>query len=622
MNSYKRYVDGSWAPTRIAWSDDNRTAGVRVVGDGPSLRLECRIPGADCNPYLALAALLAAGLDGVAQGTEPPPRFDGDVYAAARPAARAPHAAPRPPTPSSPARSPSRRSVSRWSTTTPTSSAPSRTRTWPPSPTGSGAATSRGSEPAHVRTTPTARGQGGAHHRRGQRHRTRRVAAVRGRGRVRRRGRPRRGRRRRDRGPDPRRGGARPRRGRRRRRRRRGRARRLRGDGGGGRGRVRAARRALQQRRRDAGERRRRPHHRRGRPGTPRWTSTPRACSSGASTGSRRCAAPVAASIVNTASFVAIMGAATPQVAYTASKGAVLAFTPRAGGDPRPRGHPGQRPVPGAPAHRAADEVPRHRREAAAPPRAHPDGPLRRGDRDRQGRAVPRLRRVVVHDRRRRSWSTAASPPPTSRPSDAIRSASSAPSVPSTARSSPSEFSPARPRSTPAWAAPPSPSGPGGGRLWPSGWPSSSACVPWMVERADEHRRRADPTDGPAHRPRPDRDQPGVRRAGRAHGWRSRRTGPWPTPRSTIPRRHTGFRRFIRRDPLGVVLVVAPWNYPYLSLGQRRRAGAAGRQRGRAEGVSRRRRWSPSATPRRSPPPVCPTACSSSSTPTTTAWRA
>src|SRR5690606_876515 len=82
VNSYKRYVDGSWAPTRIAWSYDNRTAGVRVVGTGQSLRLECRIPGADCNPYLALAGLLAAGLDGLACRTEPPPCFEGDVYAA------------------------------------------------------------------------------------------------------------------------------------------------------------------------------------------------------------------------------------------------------------------------------------------------------------------------------------------------------------------------------------------------------------------------------------------------------------------------------------------------------------------------------------------------------------
>jgi glutamine synthetase len=82
INSYKRYVDGSWAPTRLAWSYDNRTAGFRVVGSGPSLRIECRIPGADCNPYLALAASLASGLDGIAKKTEPPECFVGDVYAA------------------------------------------------------------------------------------------------------------------------------------------------------------------------------------------------------------------------------------------------------------------------------------------------------------------------------------------------------------------------------------------------------------------------------------------------------------------------------------------------------------------------------------------------------------
>jgi glutamine synthetase len=81
VNSYKRYVDASWAPTRLAWSIDNRTAGFRIVGSGPSLRIECRIPGADCNPYLALAGILAAGLDGIASQTEPPERFVGDVYA-------------------------------------------------------------------------------------------------------------------------------------------------------------------------------------------------------------------------------------------------------------------------------------------------------------------------------------------------------------------------------------------------------------------------------------------------------------------------------------------------------------------------------------------------------------
>jgi glutamine synthetase len=83
VNSYKRYVDGSWAPTRIAWSQDNRTAGFRVVGQGESLRIECRIPGADCNPYLAYAAALASGLRGVEQRIEPPPGFEGDIYAAA-----------------------------------------------------------------------------------------------------------------------------------------------------------------------------------------------------------------------------------------------------------------------------------------------------------------------------------------------------------------------------------------------------------------------------------------------------------------------------------------------------------------------------------------------------------
>jgi glutamine synthetase len=82
VNSYKRYQSGSWAPTRIAWSGDNRTAGFRVVGAGESLRIECRIPGADCNPYLAYAAALASGLDGIAHKLEPPAAYEGDVYAA------------------------------------------------------------------------------------------------------------------------------------------------------------------------------------------------------------------------------------------------------------------------------------------------------------------------------------------------------------------------------------------------------------------------------------------------------------------------------------------------------------------------------------------------------------
>lgn len=80
--SYKRYVAGSFAPTGIAWSHDNRTAGFRIVGQGASLRIECRAAGADANPYLAFAATLAAGLDGIERKTEPPPIFTGDVYKA------------------------------------------------------------------------------------------------------------------------------------------------------------------------------------------------------------------------------------------------------------------------------------------------------------------------------------------------------------------------------------------------------------------------------------------------------------------------------------------------------------------------------------------------------------
>jgi glutamine synthetase len=80
--SYKRYLAGSFAPTSLAWSHDNRTAGFRVVGSGPSLRIECRVPGADANPYVAYAAAVAAGLDGIEKRIEPPPIFEGDVYQA------------------------------------------------------------------------------------------------------------------------------------------------------------------------------------------------------------------------------------------------------------------------------------------------------------------------------------------------------------------------------------------------------------------------------------------------------------------------------------------------------------------------------------------------------------
>jgi glutamine synthetase len=81
INSYKRYAAESWAPTSIAWGRDNRTAGFRIVGHGQSRRAECRIPGADVNPYLGYAALLAAGLDGIANETDPGPELKGNAYA-------------------------------------------------------------------------------------------------------------------------------------------------------------------------------------------------------------------------------------------------------------------------------------------------------------------------------------------------------------------------------------------------------------------------------------------------------------------------------------------------------------------------------------------------------------
>lgn len=83
VNSYKRFVVGMFAPTKAVWSCDNRTAGFRVCGEGTkSVRVECRIGGADLNPYLACAALLAAGLDGIEQAMVLEPEMKGDMYAA------------------------------------------------------------------------------------------------------------------------------------------------------------------------------------------------------------------------------------------------------------------------------------------------------------------------------------------------------------------------------------------------------------------------------------------------------------------------------------------------------------------------------------------------------------
>ncbi|MCC7021669.1 MAG: glutamine synthetase [Thermomicrobiales bacterium] len=82
INSYKRYAVASWAPVNAVWSRDNRTCGFRIVGHGFSLRIEDRLPGGDANPYLAYAAMLAAGLDGVERGIEPPEEFRGNAYEA------------------------------------------------------------------------------------------------------------------------------------------------------------------------------------------------------------------------------------------------------------------------------------------------------------------------------------------------------------------------------------------------------------------------------------------------------------------------------------------------------------------------------------------------------------
>ncbi|WP_022929144.1 glutamine synthetase family protein [Patulibacter americanus] len=82
VNSYKRYAAGSFAPTAIAWGNDNRSCALRVVGHGEGLRVENRVPGADVNPYLALAATIAAGLDGIDRKLELGPPMTGNAYEA------------------------------------------------------------------------------------------------------------------------------------------------------------------------------------------------------------------------------------------------------------------------------------------------------------------------------------------------------------------------------------------------------------------------------------------------------------------------------------------------------------------------------------------------------------
>ena len=120
VNSYKRFAAGSFAPTTIAWGNDNRTCAVRLVGQGAGARLENRVPGGDVNPYLALAAMLAGGLHGIEQQLKLEPELVGNAYTSGLPTvprtlrdAREAFAAPPWPGPLS---------ATRWSTTT---------RTWP-----------------------------------------------------------------------------------------------------------------------------------------------------------------------------------------------------------------------------------------------------------------------------------------------------------------------------------------------------------------------------------------------------------------------------------------------------------------------------------------------------------
>jgi glutamine synthetase len=85
VNSYKRFAVGSFAPTAVAWGVDNRTCALRVVGHGASRRVECRLAGADVNPYLAISALVAGGLHGVDNDLALEPAYEGNAYLSDKP---------------------------------------------------------------------------------------------------------------------------------------------------------------------------------------------------------------------------------------------------------------------------------------------------------------------------------------------------------------------------------------------------------------------------------------------------------------------------------------------------------------------------------------------------------
>ena len=131
LNSYRRYVPGSWAPTAAVWGEDNRTCGFRVVGHGAGRRVESRIPGADVNPYLVLAASVAAGLYGIDHELEPGDPYPRNAYEATDVPASPPRWSRRSTSCATPP-SPSRRSGPTCTTTC--STRPSRSG-WPPTAT-------------------------------------------------------------------------------------------------------------------------------------------------------------------------------------------------------------------------------------------------------------------------------------------------------------------------------------------------------------------------------------------------------------------------------------------------------------------------------------------------------
>ena len=157
INSYKRFAEGSFAPTAVAWGRDNRTCSMRVIGHGPSLRIESRVAGGDVNPYLAIAAMIASGLHGVDNELELEPVFEGNAYTSDKP-----HVPQHPPAGARPVRGQRRRArgVRRGRRTRTTSTAPTSSsgRSKPLSPTGNARGASSGCDAAG----PRARHRGGA----------------------------------------------------------------------------------------------------------------------------------------------------------------------------------------------------------------------------------------------------------------------------------------------------------------------------------------------------------------------------------------------------------------------------------------------------------------------------